>query len=208
VELEIVPLTAARMEDLGRVLKSTWGSGCWCIFPRLTPKAERELPGPGDAAERRKRAMTALARRRRAPGLLAYRDGEPVGWIAVAPRCELMRVAASKATPPVDELEVWVISCITVRKQVRGQGIAVALIRAAVAYAARHGAPEVEAYPRAGAARVHDDFAYFGTEALFRRAGFRVVRGPLTGLPRNWIRRVTVRDGGARGRGRPRRPPA
>ena len=60
-------------------------------------------------------------------------------------------------------------------------------------YAASQGAPAVEAYVRAGEARVHDDFAYFGTEPLFRRAGFRVVRDPLPGLPRNWTPRVTVR---------------
>lgn len=191
--LEILPLTARRMADLGAVLRGTWGNGCWCMYPRLNAQAQRALPGPGGAAERRQRAMTALARKRRAPGLIAYRDGEPVGWIAVAPRAELLRIATSKATPPVDELEVWAVPCITVRKAARGRGVAVALIRAAVEYAAGHGAPAVEAYPRAGNARVHDDFAYVGTEALFRKAGFRVIRGPLFGLPRRWIRRVTVR---------------
>ena len=79
------------------------------------------------------------------------------------------------------------------RKTARGRGVALALIRAAVAYAAENGAPAVEAYPRAGAARTGDDNAYFGTEPLFRRAGFRVVRKPLEGQPRNWVRRVTMR---------------
>ncbi|KAF0246210.1 MAG: hypothetical protein FD180_952, partial [Planctomycetota bacterium] len=74
-----------------------------------------------------------------------------------------------------------------------GAGVAVALIRAAVAYAASRGAPAVEAYPRAGRVRVHDDFAYYGTEPLFRRAGFSVIRRPLKGLPKNWTPRVTMR---------------
>jgi GNAT superfamily N-acetyltransferase len=137
--------------------------------------------------------MTTLARRRRAPGLLAFEGDEPVGWIAVAPRSELARVDASRATPRVDDEAVWVIPCITVRKAARGRGIALALIRAAVAYASEHGAPAVEAYPRAGAARTGDDNAYFGTEPLFRRAGFQVVREPLKNRPRNWIARVTMR---------------
>jgi len=47
--------------------------------------------------------------------------------------------------------------------------------------------------PRAGDARVHDDFAFIGTEALFRKAGFRKVRGPLDPLPRGWTPRVTMR---------------
>ena len=34
--LDIRPLTAARMDDLGRVLRGGWGAGCWCMYPRLT----------------------------------------------------------------------------------------------------------------------------------------------------------------------------
>ena len=71
--------------------------------------------------------------------------------------------------------------------------MALALIEAAVGYAARHGAPAVEAYARAGGGRVHDDFAFFGTEPLFRRAGFRVIRGRLPGIPKTWTPRVTMR---------------
>jgi hypothetical protein len=40
---------------------------------------------------------------------------------------------------------------------------------------------------------VHDDFAFIGTEALFRKAGFRKVRGPLKDVPRSWSPRVTMR---------------
>lgn len=96
--LEIRPLTAGRIDDLGRVLAGSWGNGCWCIFPRMTPRQERALPGPGTPAERRRRAMTALARRRTAPGLLAYRNGEVVGWVAVAPRVT-MRVDCARGSP-------------------------------------------------------------------------------------------------------------
>ncbi len=170
------------------------GSG-WCLHPRLTDAQMRELPGDGAMRQRRRQAMTKLARRRRAPGLLAFERDEPVGWIAVAPRSELGRIQASRATPPVDEEDVWVIPCVTVRKTARGRGIAVALIRAAVAYALDQGAPAVEAYPRAGAGRTGDDNAYFGTEPLFRRAGFRVIREPLENRPRNWIPRVAMRIG-------------
>lgn len=85
------------------------------------------------------------------------------------------------------------IPCITVRPQARGRGIAVALIRAAVAHATAAGASVVEAYPRAGGARIDDGNVYFGTEELFRRAGFRVVRPPPEGVPRNWVPRVAMR---------------
>ena len=163
------------------------------MFPRLTDAQARELPGEGNLSSRRKEAMTLLAGRQRSPGLLAYEKGEPAGWVAVAPRDELTRIVRSRATPPVDGEPVWVIPCITVRKGFRGRGIAAGLIRAAVAYAGEQGAPAVEAYPRADGERTGDDNAYFGTEPLFRRAGFQVVREPLPNLPRNWLPRVAMR---------------
>jgi GNAT superfamily N-acetyltransferase len=186
------PLTPRLMDDLGTVLRGGWGAGCWCMYPRLTDAQMRALRGPG-LSQRRRAAMTKLARRGRAPGLLAFEGDEPVGWIAIAPRPELARIEASRATPRVDDEDVWVIPCVTVSKTARGRGIALALIRAAVAYAARHGAPAVEAYPRAGATRTKDDNAYFGTEPLFRRAGFAVIRTPMKKRPRGRVTRVTMR---------------
>lgn len=192
-QLVVRPLTPRLMDELGEVLRGSWGAGCWCMHPRLTDAQIRELPGPGTETQRRRAAMTKLARRRRAPGLLAFDGDEVVGWVAVAPRTELARIEKSRTTPRVDDEDVWVIPCVTVRKTARGRGIACELIRAAVQYAREHGAPAVEAYPRAGAGRTGDDNVWFGTEAMFRRAGFRVIRKPLENLPRNWVPRVTMR---------------
>ena len=188
--LRVVRLTPSRMDDMRAVLRGSWGASCFCMAPRLTNTERLALPGPPD--KRNRNAMTALARRRRAPGLLAYIGGEVAGWIAVAPRPELGPIERSKATPRVDDVPVWAIPCITVRRGFRGQGVAQALIRGAVEYAAARGAPAVEAYPRASNERVHDDFAFIGTEALFRKAGFRKLRGPLP-VPRTWTPRVTMR---------------
>lgn len=187
------PLTPELMDDFGTVLRGNLGAGCWCMFPRLTQAETIALPGEGSISRRRREVMKELAGRDIAPGLLAYDGDEPVGWVAIAPRHELNRVNRSRATPPVDDADVWVIPCVTVRKDNRGRGIAVALIQAAVEYAAQHGAPDVEAYPRAGSERTGDDNAYFGTEPMFRRAGFSVARGPLENRPRNWIARLTMR---------------
>ena len=163
------------------------------MFPRLAEKQTRELPGDGPVSQRRKAAMTALAGRQCAPGLLAYDGQEPVGWVAVAPRSELTRIVRSRAAPLVDDVPVWVIPCVTVSKAHRGRGIAVALIKAAVAYAGEQGAPAVEAYPRADGERTGDDNVYFGTETMFRRAGFEVAREPLPNRPRNWLPRPAMR---------------
>ena len=190
--LEFKPLTPELIDEMGTVLRGSWGATCWCMYPRITEAQNRELPGVGPLGPRRRAAMARLAESERAPGLLAYRNSEPVGWIAVAPRSELTRIVRSRTTPPVDDAPVWVIPCITVRKARRGQGIAVALIQAAVGYAGEHGTA-VEAYPRADGVRTADDNAFFGTEPLFLRAGFAVIREPLQNRPRNWLPRVAMR---------------
>jgi GNAT superfamily N-acetyltransferase len=191
--LVIERLTPQRMDDLAAVLRGSWGRDCWCMHPRLTSAMERELPGSGPLGQRRRAAMTALAERPLAPGLIAYSAGQAVGWVAIAPRPELVRIERSRATPRVDDVPVWVIPCITVAPAARGRGVAIALLRAAVAFARAHGAAAVEAYPRASSERVPDDNAFFGTQRLFARAGFRVVRGPLPDAPRTFAPRVTMR---------------
>jgi GNAT superfamily N-acetyltransferase len=197
-QLKIRPLTAARVDDVKTVTKGSWGASCWDLFPRYSAAQQRELgitgSGPGTAEGRRRAALAKLARRRKnSAGLVAYRDGEPIGFISLGPRYDFSRIERSKATPPVDDVPAWVIPCITVRRGYRGQGVAVAMIRAAVEYAGERGAPAVEAYPRADGKRVNDDFAFFGTDAMFRKAGFRRIRGVLRGLPKGWAPRVTMR---------------
>jgi GNAT superfamily N-acetyltransferase len=197
-KLTIRPLTAARVDDVKTVTRGTWGSACWDLFPRYTAAQQRELGivggGPGTVERKRRAALAKLARRRKnSAGLVAYEDGEPIGWISLGPRYDFSKIDQSRATPPVDDVAAWVIPCITVRRGHRGQGIAVAMIRAAVDYAGQRGAPAVEAYPRAEGKRVHDDLAFFGTEAMFRKAGFRRIRGVMPRLPKGWTPRVTMR---------------
>lgn len=197
-QLTIRPLTAARVDDVKTVMRGTWGSTCWDLFPRYTAAQQRELGisggGPGTGETRRRAALAKLARRRKnSAGLVAYQDREPIGWVSLGPRFDFTPIAKSRATPPVDDVSAWVIPCITVLRGHRGQGVAIAMIRAAVDYAGERGAPAVEAYPRAAGKRVHDDFAFFGTEAMFRKAGFRKIRGVLPRLPKSWTPRVTMR---------------
>ena len=197
-QLEIRPLTAARVDDVKTVMRGTWGSTCWDLFPRYTAAQQRELGitggAPGAAEAKRREALAKLARRRKnSAGLVAYRSAEPIGFVSLGPRHDYSVVENSRAMPPVDDVAVWVIPCLGVRRGHRGQGVAVAMIRAAVTYAGERGAPAVEAYVRAGRKRVPDDYAFFGTEAMFERAGFREVRGVLPDLRKGSVPRVTMR---------------
>ncbi len=110
------------------------------------------------------------------PGLLAYVEGEPAGWCSVGPRAEFVRLLTSRILAPVDEEPVWSIVCFFVDRAHRGRGLSVALIDAAVAFAGRHDARVVEAYPvEPKLDAMPPVFAFTGIASAFRQAGFREV---------------------------------
>ena len=173
--LEILPLTPGRMSDLAAL----FGQGgdpkwCWCSWYRIrnvdfsnsTPTTNRAVL---------KRAVATTAKEKRAPGLVAYRDGEAVGWVSLGPRADYERLTHSKVLAPIDDRPVWSIVCFVVGRKSRGQGVATALLEAATAYAEEHGATLLEAYPiETDGGRVPAASAYKGTVGMFEKAGFEV----------------------------------
>jgi GNAT superfamily N-acetyltransferase len=169
VSIEVLPATAARFDDVATMLgpKNPTSSVCWCLSHRIDAKTNRELIGPA-----RGEFVRELCGRKVAPGVLAYDDGEVVGWAAVAPRSELP-FARSQKIPHVDDLPVWSAWCIRVRPGHRGRGIALPLLEGAVAYARAQDAPAIEGYPVDNLGEKVDlTMAYVGTRVLFERAGF------------------------------------
>ena len=80
---------------------------------------------------------------------------------------------------PVDDKPVWSIVCFVVSRKARKQGVAHALLEAAMDYAREHGATLLEAYPvETEGQRVPAAHAYKGTMGMFERAGFEVVDAP------------------------------
>ena len=111
-----------------------------------------------------------------APGLVAYRDGEAIGWVSLGPREDYERLAHSTVFAPLDEIPVWSIVCFVVSRRMRGRGVVAALLEAAIAYARDHGATMLEAYPvDASAGRVPAANAFRGALSMFERRAFRVV---------------------------------
>ena len=112
----------------------------------------------------------------RPPGLIAYLGGAPAGWISVAPRDEFPRMANSRIVAPVDDRPVWSVTCFFIKPGHRGKGVATALLTAACAFAARHGARAVEGYPiDPKGERYASGFAWTGLMRLFEAAGFAEV---------------------------------
>lgn len=78
----------------------------------------------------------------------------------------------------IDDQPVWSVICFVVPSPYRGQGIAAALLEAAISYARLQGAETVEAYPIDKPKRSSAGFMWFGAKSMFDKAGFEVVARP------------------------------
>ncbi len=106
-------------------------------------------------------------------GLLAYLQGEVVGWVAVEPREAYQKLAHSRALKPVDDQPVWSVTCFFVAKKHRRSGITVKLLKAAVEHVRVNGGKIVEGYPVDAQKDMPASFIYTGTASAFKRAGFK-----------------------------------
>ncbi len=148
-------------------------SNCWCTWWLLTAKEWDEA-----TKQQRRRLLESEVHAGRVPGLLAYRDGQPVGWCAVGPRERYRRLNSprSRVYRPIDDLETWVVNCFFIRKDERGQGVAAVLLAAGIDHALQQGATVLEAYPIDRAVRPAGSSELFvGSLRMFQAAGFEEV---------------------------------
>jgi GNAT superfamily N-acetyltransferase len=96
-----------------------------------------------------------------------------VGWCQLTPRDALPWLDRTWRLARVDDLPVWSLSCLYVRKGHRRQGVTSALIQAALQAAKRANAPALEAYPFD--ADVSPSASGSGYASTFARAGFTTV---------------------------------
>ncbi len=170
----IEPLVPARWADFETLFGRNGAcAGCWCMYWRLPAKTFQAQSAGGGAANRA--ALRAAVAAGEVPGLIAYAGDEAVGWVALAPRAAYPRLDRSRILAPVDAQPVWSVSCFFVRRDWRGRGVSLRLLRAAVDFAAARGAACVEAYPVDRATRTGDAFVWTGLATTFRQAGFEEV---------------------------------
>jgi GNAT superfamily N-acetyltransferase len=167
-QLSFRPLTP----DLWTAFEHLFGprgacGGCWCTFWKLRGKAYEQNTG-----ETARQMQKSVVESGTAPGLLAFDGEEPVGWIAVEPRAVYARLAHSRILKPIDEADVWSVTCFFVAKQARRRGLTVELLKAAVDYVRRRGGRIVEGYPVDAQKEMPAVFIYHGTSAAFHKAGF------------------------------------
>ncbi len=167
--LEFHPLSPQRWGDLEKLFGDRGAcGGCWCMWWKLRRSEFEKQKGEGN-----RRALKELIDSGEVPGLLAYVDGEPVAWCAVAPREAYPVLGRSRILKPVDDQPVWSIVCFFVARNFRRKQVTTELLGAAVDYARKNGAKIVEGYPvepRKSAAP--DVFLYTGIASAFSKAGF------------------------------------
>jgi GNAT superfamily N-acetyltransferase len=126
--------------------------------------------------EPNRQAFHRLVRDGATPGLIGYRDQQPVGWVAVEPRSRYPRMERSRVLARVDRIDVWAVGCLFVAREHRRTGVSVALLEAATAHAAGRGAVVLEGYPVDPAGTTAPPaFVWTGTASAFRAAGFEEV---------------------------------
>ena len=193
-EVRIDPASAERFALVEHALTGGGdGGSCWCRFLLETRSAF-------DAAsrdEKRAALRSELTAAEVAPALVATVAGEGAGWVRIAPRPAQAgvlrtRVVRAGSPEPAADGGVWAVTCFVIRREHRGAGLAAALLDAAVAHAAAHGARVIEGYPVDRSERPQATSAelWHGTAGLFARAGFEETARPVPERPVMTLRPV------------------
>ena len=173
------PVTRERLRDLAR-FSEQHGKFRYCSCMRWRMQS---TDFSRSTKEDRVAVLERLVLDDKPIGVLAYRDGEPVGWCSVAPRESYRGLERYGALARIDDQPVWAVVCFFVDRRFRRRGLTLALLKAAVAYARSEGAKIVEGYPVNPGSRL---YTYMGAPSTFLSAGFRDVTPP--GATRSFMR--------------------
>jgi GNAT superfamily N-acetyltransferase len=193
VTVVVVGANEASWDDLQTVFGRGAAAKCQCQRIKLGDRDWYATP----VEERAHRLLAAAdcghPEADRTSGLVAYLDGEPVGWVAVEPRAGYRRLRGSSVpwagrTEDPDDPDVWAIVCFAIRPGYRRQGLTRPLAAAAVDHARSQGAKAVEGYPMLAQPGQNVSWGEMnvGSRNTFLAAGFREVSHPTT-------RRVVMR---------------
>ena len=192
--VNIVPANEASCDDLQTVFGARGSAAiCQCQRYKLRPReAFRKFPVAERARRLREQARCGQPEAETTSGLVAYLDGEPVGWCAVEPRSAYEGLIRNARVPWAGRQEdkaddgVWAVTCLLTRVGSRRRGVSRALACAAVDFARERGARAIEAYPMTSTDAIAEEL-HVGTERVFAQAGFVEVSHP---TPRRVVMRI------------------
>jgi GNAT superfamily N-acetyltransferase len=191
--ITVAPANEASWEDLQTIFGTRGqASRCQCQRYKLRPRESfRSFPAEERAHRLRQQTDCGHPESDTTSGLVAYLDGEPVGWCAVEPRTAYTGLVRNNRVPWDGRSEdktddsVWAVTCLFTRAGFRKRGVSRALARAAVDFARERGARAVEGYPMTTKNAIVEEL-HVGTESVFTDAGFAEVSRPT-------LRRVVMR---------------
>jgi GNAT superfamily N-acetyltransferase len=168
---EFYPLTSDRWEDFETLFGPNGAcAGCWCAWFLMTSREFKE-----SGKEGHKGLIRTLVQSGAEPGILAYADGKPVGWVALGPREGYKRLVTSDHLGPVDDQPVWVIPCFFIHRDYRHLGLMEKLLSAAIELARKKGVKILEAFPLEVTEKIHSMNLFTGKASVFYKLGFEQV---------------------------------
>jgi len=194
LEIRVMPANIASWEDLQTIFGSRGtAAGCQCQRYKLAPgEAFKSFPAAERADRLRRQAASDHPESGTTSGLIAYIDGEPVGWCAVEPRSAYTGLARVFKVPwegrdeDKADASVWAVTCFVTRKGFTKRGVSRALARVAADFARERGARAIEGYPIVTTDVIIQEL-HVGTKSIFADAGFTEVSHP---TPRRVVMRI------------------
>ncbi len=177
MKIEYKELKPSLWKDIEKLFGPNGGcAGCWCMWWRLPKggKLWQEMRGA-----KAKRMFQGLVKKGQVLGILAYADGQPVGWATFGPRTDFPRLETAKAYSVKDVAEIWSVPCFYIPAGYRNKGIARGLLAAVIQVTKKHKAKILEGYPvpltKAGK-KLPAAWSWTGPLKIFEEAGFKIVQ--------------------------------
>ncbi|MFG2053827.1 GNAT family N-acetyltransferase [Micromonospora sp. NPDC048930] len=186
MSIVVMPANEASWDDLQAVFgRRGEAARCQCQWFKVRDRDWASLPVEVRAERLRDQTDCGDPGAGDTSGLVAYLDGEPVGWCAVEPRTAYPRLRFTRVPwtgrdEDRDDPGVWAVTCFVTRVGFRRRGVSRALARAAVDFARSRGARAVEGYPMILPPGREASWGelYVGSRSIFADAGFVEVSHP------------------------------
>lgn len=193
-DITIAPANEASWEDLQAIFGMRgYSSRCQCQRFKIGPEGWTPFPVYERAFRLRLETGCGDPGSATTSGLVAYVDGEPVGWCAVEPRTAYLRLPPARTAlkqrgEDQSDASVWAVTCFVIRAGFRRRGLTYALAAATVDFARERGAQALEGYPMITqpGEEITWGETHVGTRNVFAAAGFTEVAHPT-------LRRVVMR---------------
>jgi len=184
--LSVVPANEASWDDIQAIFgERGYAAACQCQRFKIGPSGWTPATRAERAARLREETKAGRPGVGTTSGLVAYLDGEPVGWCAVEPRVAYRRlpprrVVLKERGEDKDDDSVWAVTCFATRAGYRKRGVTYALARAAVQFARERGARALEGYPLLTEPDQEITWGelHVGSHWVFADAGFKQVSHP------------------------------